>query len=208
MSAYTAILGRIGGADMAAHQIALRTIRTSFLPGVAIGEASSILVGRALGARRLSDADRANRGALVIAVGFMAACGVVFGAAGGAIAAQFTTDDDVVRIARRLLLVAACFQVIDAVNVVLRGSLRGAQDVRVTAFIGIASVWLCVPTGAYFLGKLAGMGALGGWLGFLAETTVGATLFARRWSRGAWRVKYARDEESEPPLSLPSPLSG
>jgi MATE family multidrug resistance protein len=190
-TAFTAVLGSIGGAEMAAHQIALITIRTSFLPGVAVGEASCVLVGRALGARRLDLADRANRAALVTAVTFMAACGVVFGLFGAKIARGFTSDPDVIRIATRLLIVAAFFQILDAFNVVLRGSLRGAADVRVTAILGIAIIWTCVPTAAFFLGKVAGWGALGGWCGFVAETIFATIIFGWRWSRGAWRDQYA-----------------
>ncbi len=88
---------------------------------------------------------------------------------------------------------AALFQVLDAFNVVLRGSLRGAQDVRVPAFLGIAILWTCVPTAAFFLGKLAGWGALGGWMGFLAETIVSTLIFGRRWTHGSWRKKYEEE---------------
>jgi MATE family multidrug resistance protein len=189
-TAFVSILGSIGGAEMAAHQIALATIRTSFLPGVAVGEASCILVGRALGARRLDRADRANRAALITAATFMTACGIVFGIFGPAIAHAFTHDPDVVRIATHLLLVAALFQVLDAFNVVLRGSLRGAADVRATAVIGIAITWTCVPTAAFFLGRVADWGALGGWFGFLVETSLSSLLFGRRWTHGAWRKQY------------------
>jgi MATE family multidrug resistance protein len=204
-NAFAAILGSIGAAEMAAHQIALVTIRTSFLPGIAVGEASCILVGRALGRSRLSEADRANRAAITLAVAFMTSCGIVFGLFGGAIAHGFTHDVEVAAIARNLLLVAALFQVLDAFNVVLRGSLRGAEDVRVPAFLGIAIVWTCVPTAAFFLGKLAGWGALGGWCGFLCETVLATILFGRRWSRGAWRRKYAKTEAEKdaPPLGVP-----
>ena len=58
---------------------------------------------------------------------------------------------------------------------------------RFAAVIGIAIAWTCIPTAAFVLGKLAGLGALGGWLGFVAETTLAAWLFWRRWQRGAWR---------------------
>jgi MATE family multidrug resistance protein len=205
-TAFTAILGNIGGADMAAHQIALMTIRTSFLPGLAVGEASSIMVGHALGARRLDGADRANRAALQLAIGFMAACGVVFALCGESIARGFTSDPAVIAIARRLLFVAALFQVLDACNVVLRGSLRGAADVRVPALLGIAIVWSCVPTAAFVLGKMAGMGALGGWIGFLAETILSTVLFGRRWTRGAWRKPYMGAERPRPDSTGPAAL--
>ena len=189
-STFTAVLGTIGDAQIAAHQIALATIRTSFLPGIAVGEAACVLVGRSLAQKRVDLADRATNIALALAIGFMAACGLVFAVLGGAIARVFTNDAEVAAIAQRLLYVAAAFQILDACNIVFRGALRGAKDVKVAAIMGIAIVWTCVPTAAYLLGKLAGWGALGGWCGFLAETSLSTVLFWRRWRRGPWRRAF------------------
>jgi MATE family multidrug resistance protein len=189
---FTAVLGSIGEDEIAAHQIALNVIRVSFLPGVAVAEAASVLVGQALGARSLRQADATVKSALGVAVGFMALCGAAFALFGGAIAELFSRDPAVTAITRRLLLVAAIFQVLDAVNIVLRGSLRGAKDVRVVAFMGIAIIWTCVPTSAYLLGKHMGLGALGGWLGFIGETTLSAALFWLRWKNRGWRAQYMR----------------
>jgi MATE family multidrug resistance protein len=188
---FTAVLGTLGTEQVAAHQIALSVIRTSFLPGAAVAEAASVLVGRALGRglgrRSLAEADRAAQAALLTAVSFMAACGVVFAVAGGAIARGFTSDARVAHSARVLLGIAAAFQVLDAMYMVLRGSLRGARDVRVPALIGVAVIWTFVPTAAIVLGRVVGWGAAGGWLGFVGETGLGTALLAWRWRRGAWR---------------------
>ena len=194
---FTAVLSGISKEEIASHQIALAVIRVSFLPGVAVAEAASVLVGQSLGRRRLADADAVTKDAIRLAVGFMALCGVLFALGGGALARLFSDDPTVAVLARRLLLVAAVFQVLDAVNIVLRGALRGAKDVRAVAMLGIFVVWSCVPTAAYVLGKLAGLGALGGWLGFVAETTLGAALFWRRWKRGGWRLAYAGARANE-----------
>jgi multidrug resistance protein, MATE family len=177
--------------EIAAHQIALSTIRCSFLPGIAVGEAACVLVGRALGKNDLEEADRVTKSALILAVGFMALCGVVFALLATEIARGFTSDEGVAGIAKRLLWIAAAFQVLDACNIVLRGTLRGAKDVRVAAFLGVAIVWSCLPTAALLLGKLAGWGAVGGWCGFLVETALATMLFGARWQRGAWRLRYA-----------------
>ena len=188
---FTAVLGGIGGAQIAAHTIALNVIRVSFLPGVAIAEAASVMVGRALGKRSIPEADAAAKSAVLVAIAFMAACGVVFALAGGRIATFFSKDAEVVTVARRLLFMAAAFQVLDAVNLVYRGALRGAKDVRIAAAIGIGTMWLFIPTAAWFLGRQAGLGALGGWIGFLCETTVGGILVWLRWTKGSWRSNYA-----------------
>lgn len=187
---FTAILGGLGAHEIAAHQIALAVIRTSFLPGVAVAEAASVLVGKALGERDLEKADRVTRTSLALAVGFMTACGVVFATAGSLVVAAFTPDLAVSRVATRLLLVAAVFQTLDAVAIVLRGALRGAKDVRATAIIGITVIWICVPGSAWLFGKQLGWGAVGGWTGFVLETSIGSALYWWRWTRGAWRADY------------------
>jgi MATE family multidrug resistance protein len=176
MVTFTSVLGTLGAEQIAAHQIALAIIRLSFLPGgVAISEAVSVLVGQALGRRSVADADRVVAAALAVAVAFMATCGVLFAFAGQTIVAAFTEVAPVARVARTLLWIAAGFQV--------------------PAMIGVAVIWTCVPTAAVVLGRGLGWGAAGGWCGFVAETTIGAYLFAQRWRRGAWRGRYAPREE-------------
>jgi MATE family multidrug resistance protein len=187
----TTLLSSMGETEIAGHQIAMSTIRTSFLPGIAVGEAASVMVGRALGRRDLREADRVCGWALVLASGFMAACGILFASFAGTFAHAFTEDLAVATVAKHLLWIAAGFQVLDACNIVLRGSLRGARDVRVPAVLGVGIVWTCIPTAALVLGKLLGWGAVGGWCGFVAETSIATVLFGLRWRKGGWRGRYA-----------------
>jgi MATE family multidrug resistance protein len=205
---FTAILGAIGGSEIAGHQVALAIVRVSFLPGIAVGEAASVLVGRSLGQRNLGAADQFTRASIVVGVSFMALCGLGFAFLGSLLAHAFTDDPGVARVATKLLLIAAVFQVLDAVNIILRGALRGAKDVRAVAIIGILVVWICVPGSAFVLGRHFGLGAAGGWYGFVLETTFSALFFWRRWKGGAWRRDYpAPTGESLPPTALGSTVA-
>ncbi|MEO7332245.1 MAG: MATE family efflux transporter [Minicystis sp.] len=205
---FTAILGSFGAAQMAAHQIAMNTIRVSFLPGVAVAEATSVLVARALAQQRLDEADRVTRAALTLGVAFMSVCGVLFAFFGAHWARGFSDDPAVIAVARRLFFAAAVFQALDAVNIILRGALRGAKDVRWVAVAGTTVAWITIPGAAYFLGRQLGWGALGGWIGFIFETSIGATLIWRRWSRGPWRKAFseARDRASPSALATLTPV--
>jgi multidrug resistance protein, MATE family len=187
---FTALLGSLGADEIAAHQVALATIRASFLPGIAVAEAASVLVGRALGRGSIREADRVVVASLQLAGVFMALCGVVFALFGAAIVHVFTDDAAVVALARQLLLVAAVFQLLDACNIVLRAALRGARDTRAVALLGVAIVWTCVPGAAWLLGREMGLGVVGGWCGFVAETLLGTVAFGWRWSYGAWRRRF------------------
>lgn len=120
----------------------------------------------------------------------MTACGVVFGLFGATIAGGFSDDAEVIAIARRLFLVAAVFQTLDAMNMILRGALRGAKDVRWVALVGTVIVWCAIPGTAFVLGRMMGWGAFGGWLGFVLETAVGSLVMGYRWWRGSWRDEF------------------
>lgn len=192
---FTSLLGSISATEFAAHHAALATVRCSFLPGFAVAEAASVLVGQSLGRKDFPAAERAVRAALLVVITFMAACGVIFAVLGGPLAGAMTPSSETAEIAKHLLWIAAVFQVLDGANMVFRCSLRGAKDVKWPAFLGITIVWTCVPGAAFVLGKLAGWGAVGGWCGFIAETTVAAFLFGRRWFRGEWRALHTAPVE-------------
>jgi MATE family multidrug resistance protein len=189
--AFTAILGSLSDADVAAHQIAGAINRLAFLFGAAIGEAACIMVGRALGAQRLDLADQAVKAAVKVAMLFMGICGISFAIWGHLLAGVFTTDPEVVGLVTRLLYIAAVWQMFDALNIIMRAALRGAKDVRAAAIIGITILWTCLPTSVYGLGKVAGLGVVGGWFGFLFATCLSAAFFSRRWLRGDWRSRFA-----------------
>ena len=200
----TALLSSMGSLHVAAHQIAVVINRLSYLPGLAIGEVACILVSGALGARQLADADRAVRAALTTAVMFMVGCGIILALFGPVLAAFFTADTAMAALTARILRVAGLFQVLDAVNIVMRGALRGARDVRVPAFLGIVILWLCVPTLTYVLGHVLGWGVLGAWCSFIVETALCAAVYSWRWWRGAWRSTYTA---STPLVAPPAMLA-
>jgi MATE family multidrug resistance protein len=183
-----AILASLGEREMAAHQITVVVNRLAYHPGLALGEVACILVGQALGARRLDMADRAVRSALKVAIIFMVVCGAAFALSSGPIAGFFTSDPSIASRTTHALWVAGMFQILDAINIVMRGALRGAKDVRFASFVGVCILWACVPTVTYGLGRLAGWGVVGGWVSFMVATGLSAVFFTQRWRRGQWRL--------------------
>src|SRR5262249_32281039 len=153
-----------------------QVIHLSFLPAFAVGEAGSVLVGNAVGANRDDLVMKVSRSALTVAGGYTLACTVVLVLFAGPIASAFRVEPDVKRVAVHLLWVAACFQVLDASNIVARCALRGTGDVRVAAVIGVVTAWVMTPPATLLLGKWLGLGALGGWLGLLGEIALCAGL--------------------------------
>jgi MATE family multidrug resistance protein len=86
--------------------------------------------------------------------------------------------------------------VADAANVIARGVLRGASDVRYAAVVGIITAWVTTPPLTWLLGIELGLGVAGGWLGLALEITVGAALYWLRVYRGGWRPAAAAARRS------------
>lgn len=176
-------LARTGETELAASQIVLQIASVSFLPGAGIGEAGGVLVGRYLGAGQPAHAARAIGSARWLALGVMAACGLVFLLEGARLASLFSADPAVVQLASVLLLFAASFQVFDAVAMVHICALRAAGDTRFTLAVTAVSAWgLQVPC-TLLLGLYSGWGARGAWLGITLEVLAVAALTLPRVAR-------------------------
>lgn len=182
----TGLLAAIGERELAAHTVAIRILMVSFLPGMAIAEASAVLVGQAVGARRPEEARLAWWSGVRAASVSMAIGGLLFVGVPELLLAPFGVAADVAPIARHLLYIAAAFQLFDALATVTYLALDGAGDTRFTLVASILFTWgVKLPAGLVLV-KLAGFGAVGVWLALTAEIVTLLLVLLWRWRSGAW----------------------
>mgnify|MGYP001026476625 CR=1 FL=1 len=185
-SMLTAMLAALSDVDMAAHQIAIQVIHFSFLPAFALGEACSVLVGQAVGARRNALVRVIAHKGLAAAALYTGLGTLVLLIGARPITSAFTTDAALSLVTVQLLYVAAAFQVFDGANVIARGTLRGAGDVGYSATVCVATAWALTPPFGWLLAYKLQLGAFGGWLALCAEIMVGAAILWWRVERGGW----------------------
>jgi multidrug resistance protein, MATE family len=183
---FVSVLARVGDLDLAAHVIAVRINCVSFLPGYALGEAASVLVGQALGAGRPDGARRAWASATRMALGVMCACGVVFFLFPDPLIAVFGASPEVVEETRQVLYIAALFQVFDAIATVGLCTLSGAGDTRFVMVISVAAAWVLKIPAATYLAVGMGHGASGAWAGLTLEILFVAGAVLLRIRGGRW----------------------
>ena len=183
---FAALLASVGEAALAAHIVVVRVVSVSFLPGHAVGEAASVLVGQAVGAGARLRARTAWLSATWVATAVMGSFAVIFVAVPELLLAGFSLQPEVLELASRLMLLAAAFQVMDAVAMVGLGALAGAGETRFTMVLGVAAAWLVkLPLGAgLVLGT--GLGAAGAWWGLMAEIALVAVIVVFRVRRATW----------------------
>jgi multidrug resistance protein, MATE family len=188
----TVLVARMSAVDAAAHQMVLHLVNVSFLPAHALAEAAAVLVGQAVGANRDVLVSRVAKRALTIGAGYATVCCVAYAILGAHIAQAMSAGDTALADRATMLVhVSLAFLVADAANVIARGVLRGASDVRYAAVVGIITSWLTTPPLAWLLGVHLGFGVVGGWIGLAIEIVLGASLFWLRVYRGGWKPAAA-----------------
>ena len=175
------LVGRIGTESLAAHQLSLTVASVSFTVALGIGAASSVRVGRTIGARDPVGTRIAGRTALYATGAIMTLSALAFLAFPRLIAGAFTDQPHVIEAAIPLLMIAAVFQISDGLQAVGSGLLRGAGDTRfpfVANAIGYYAVAL--PAGLA-LSSWFGLGVKGLWWGLCIGLTLVATALVSRF---------------------------
>jgi MATE family multidrug resistance protein len=181
------LMGWIGTSALAAHQIALQTASILFMVPFGIAMAATVRVGHAVGRTDSADTRRAGFAAIALGATFMAAMVLVIIAFRHVIPLLFlgtpTADAGAtVALAATLLAFGATFFVVDGIQTIAAGSLRGLNDTRIPMIFSAISFWPVGFTASYTLAFPAGLGAIGVWMGFTLGLTVYAALLVWRFN--------------------------
>jgi len=178
------LMGLIGTAPLAAHQVALQIVAILYMIPYGISMAATVRVGHAAGRH---DADGVRRAGLTaIAIG-VALAAVLTAAVVGArfTIAQFFLgrgeDNATVTLASTLLVIGATFFITDALQTVTNGALRGIKDTRIPLLFATIGYWLVGFPASYALGFHTPLGAAGIWVGLSIGTATHATLLILRF---------------------------
>ena len=182
--AFAAIMmGWISADAIAAHQIAITCAATSFMFALGTGMATCIRVGHAWGAGQHARMRRIGFIGVTLSAALMAGFALLFVVAGEPLARVFTSSAAVVSLTVQLLVVAAVFQLADAVQIAAISALRGLADVRVPAIIAALAYWVvAVPLG-YALAFPGQMDAVGIWIGLALGLVIAAVSLLWRFHR-------------------------
>ncbi|WP_173931643.1 MATE family efflux transporter [Chelativorans sp. Marseille-P2723] len=180
------LMGLIDTVSLAAHAIAVQIASVSFMVPMGLGQAVTVRVGRAFGARNAVAVTRAGWTAFIMGVSFMAFMALVMFFAPRLLIAGFIDLNDpqnqkVISLATTFLAFAAFFQIADGAQAVTSGMLRGLHDTTVPMIYGAIGYWgVGLPLGIVLAFHL-GFGGSGIWIGLCAGLSVVACLLIWRW---------------------------
>jgi MATE family multidrug resistance protein len=159
------LVGRMGIVPLAGHQIAINLASLSFMVPLGIGGAAATRVGNAIGRGDMPAARRAAAVCLVLGALTMLAFAALFGLLPEPLARLYTRDPEVIAMVALLLPIAAAFQVLDGIQTVGAGVLRGAADTTFPAALAVVGFWIIGLPAGWYLAYEAGQGAAGLWWG-------------------------------------------
>jgi Na+-driven multidrug efflux pump len=159
-----------------------------FMPALGVNQGICVLVGQYTGRKDFATAIARTYTAMKATIVYMFCTGLVFAFFGkGLIRVFFSTDPGVVALGHTLLILSACFQGFDAINIVVLGALRGAGDTFGVAVIMFVFAYLVFLPLSMFLAFVAGWGAVGAWIGATVYIIGLSGVFYMRFRSGGWR---------------------
>lgn len=196
------IVGWLGEAQLAAHQIAINMASVTYMMATGISSAAAIRVSAAVGSGNREGVFRAGVAAFLLSVGFMSIAALLFLTANDWLVSLYIRDNPaVISIAASLMIMAGFFQLSDGVQVVALGGLRGLSDVNVPTLITLFSYWVVALPMSYVLAFPFHMDAVGVWIGLLAGLSLAAVLLTWRFFRLVRRVNLSIGENKTESLT-------
>ncbi len=188
------MMGWLGTVPLAAHGIAVQLASATFMVHLGLSNAATIRAGNAFG--RQDRVHMAN-GAVVVTVMSLAVSAismVVFLTFAATLIQLFVERDatdleQILAIGTGLLGMAALFQLVDGVQAIALGVLRGVQDTAVPMVMAALSYWAVGIPASYVFGFVLGMEGIGVWLGLVLGLACAAVLLMTRfWGRSIKQV--------------------
>ena len=199
---FTLIAGWLGTTTLGGHQVTLNMAALMFMMAVGVSAAASVRVGHSIGRGDAAGARRAAIAAFMLGGLVMTCSTLLFALFPVQLASLYAPPGDVRNLAIILIPIAAWFQLVDGLQAVAFGVLRGAGDTRVPALLGLSGFYgVAVPL-AMWLAFTGGMGAVGVWIAIVVGLGLVAVLAcARVW----WRLHQPLIalESEDPPFALP-----
>ncbi len=184
------VLASLGDDTVAALNVVLAVSSIAFMPAFGLSSAGAILAGQAIGRGAKADVWPQVKITLACTTLWMGAIATVFIIAPHAVLTWFEEpgkSGQLVAIGTSMLVVAAAWQLFDAVNMTFAETLRAAGDTAWIAGARIIVAWLIFTPSAFAVVHLTDAGAVGAMICLVGYFAILSTALALRFRSGAWK---------------------
>lgn len=186
------LMGTIGTIELAAHGIALQLASIAFMIPLGLSQVATVRVGVEHGKGDFPNLLRAGVTVYLLSCAITFTGGILFYLFPAQLAQPFLDSSvegaqDVLQYAVILVIIAGIFQLVDGVQAVAAGMLRGLKDARVPMIIALISYWPIGFGSALFATYYLDAGGIGIWVGFVTGLSAAAIMMSVRFYQLASR---------------------
>lgn len=177
------ISGKLGTKVIAAHQIIINLISSTFLLSTGFSVAATIRVSKQLALKKYSKLEEIVNSIIFMVFIFMSVCSFSFLLFLDKIPQIYNIkkyDYEMNFLLKKMILIASIFQIPDGLQGMILGALRGLQDVKIPMLISFFSYWIIALPISYVLSKK--IGGHGIWIGLGTGLTISAILLFIRYN--------------------------
>jgi MATE family multidrug resistance protein len=170
----TVLSGKLGIVQAAANNIIMTIASIAFMVPLSVSSAVAIKVGHSYGKKDFELVKQYSLSSIIIILCFVGLSASTFFFIPEQILAFTTSDQEVIVLGVKILFVVAFFQIVDSLQVIFSGILRGLNNTSVSSILVFIGYWIIgIPIGIY-LGFYNGQGAYGLWIGLAISLTMTA----------------------------------
>ena len=181
----------LGTTSLAAMMSVMQVNSVAFMPAFGVASAGAILVGQAIGAGQPDHVPKLVRLTLLVTCTWQGLVGLAYAAMPRLLLAPFTKPGVdaalFVAVGRRILLLAAAWQIFDAIANTIAEALRAAGDTAFTLWARVAVAWLVFVPGVLVTVRYFGGGDAAATAWVAAYIALLALILGLRFRSGAWR---------------------
>lgn len=177
------MIGWLGTIPLAAHQIAINLVSITYLVASGIASATTIRVSNLRGLGKNKEIFLAANAGMRVTLLFMVFASILFLMGNRFLPSLYIDELPVIEIASQLIFIAVLFQLVDGLQIVELGVLRGLNDLKIPTYITIIAYWIIGLPTSYIVGIEMGFGAQGVWVGYLAGLASSASMLYLRYNK-------------------------
>jgi len=178
-----------GTIAVAAHSVVQRTEGFLFMPSMAFGMSSGVLMGQNLGARQPERAEKSAWLAVGLVEGILITLSVVLLFWAEGVVRIFSTEPELVALASTFIRIACAGYVVMGFMASLMNALSGAGDTVPPMIISLVMTWGVTMPLVYILSQVTDLGVYGIRWAMVAGIFVGAAAFLTYFRTGRWKRK-------------------
>lgn len=209
---FVVFIGRIDAVVFAASSIAFQINHLAFMPMIGFGMATTVLVGRALGADRPDIAQKATMSAAYITFGYMIFISLCYWIVPNVFMLPFETQSSaeqfaaVKPIVRTLLMFIGFYCIFDTGNIIFSAALKGAGDTKYVMYASVILNWviMVIPSWLAVTFLHGRMRLYGAWTALTVYVCVLAVMFYLRFRHGKWKSMRVIEKPPVLPDGLPA----